>query len=115
MNTIIAFLFEVTITFVICLLTFRYLSPFLNRVLIDLCGTEERAQFWTTFSSIILIGLPLLFSLMYHPQAQKAEELFFELTHRISGNLIGFMFALVGIGLIVSFFALVAPRAKESK
>lgn len=115
MNTIFAFLLEVIITCAICVLTFRYLRPLLNRVLIDLCGTEERAQFWTVFSSIILIGLPLLFDLMYHPEAQKAEELFFELTRRISGNLIGFMFALVGIGFIVSFFALVAPRAKEPK
>jgi len=115
MNTILAFLLEVIITFAICVLTFRYLRPFLNRILIDLCGTDERARFWTAFSSIILIGLPLLFSLMYHPQTQKAEELFFELTRRISGNLISFMLALAGIGCIVSFFALVAPRAKESK
>jgi len=115
MNSIFAFLLEVVITFVICVLTFRYLRPFLNRVLIDLCGTEDRAQFWTAFASIILIGLPLLFGLMYHPEAQKAEELFFELTHRISSNLISFVLALVCIGIIVSFFALVAPRAKESK
>jgi hypothetical protein len=115
MNAILAFLLEVIITFAICVLTFRYLRPFLNRILVDLCGTDERARFWTAFSSIILIGLSLLFSLMYHPQAQKAEELFFELTRHISGNLIGFMLALAVIGCIVSFFALVAPRAKESK
>lgn len=115
MNTIFAFLIEVIATFVICTLIFRYLRPFLNRLLVDLCGTEERAQFWTVFSSIILIGLPLLFGLMYQPEANKAEELFFELTRRVSGNLISFMFALVGIGFIVSFFALVAPRTKESK
>ncbi len=115
MNTIIVFLVEVIATLIICVLTFRYLKPFLNRVLTDLCGTEERAQFWTAFSGIILIGIPLLFSLMYHPEAQQAEEIFFELTRRTSSNLIGFMFALVGIGIIVSFFALVAPRAKELK
>ena len=115
MNTIFAFLIEVVTTFVICVLIFRYLRPFLNRILVDLCGTEERAHFWTIFSSIILIGLPLLFGLMYHPEANKAEDLFFELTRRVSGNLISFMFVLVGIGCIVSFFALVAPRAKESK
>ena len=115
MNSIFAFLIEVTATFIICTLTFRYLRPFLNRVLVDLCGTQERAQFWTVFSSIILIGLPLLFGLMYRPEARKSEELFFELTRHISVNLIGFMFALIGIGFIVTFFALVAPRAKELK
>jgi hypothetical protein len=115
MKPIFAFLFEVTATFTICALTFRYFKPYLNRVLVDLCGTEERAQFWTAFSGIILTGLPLLFSLMYHPMHQKADDLFFEITHRISGNLFSFMFAVIGVGFIVSFFALVAPRAREAK
>jgi len=112
MNTIIAFFTELVITFGICLLTFGYLKPFLRRILVDLCGSEERAQFWTAFSSIILIGLPILLALMYQPASPLGVGLFFELTRRVSGNLMSFMFALVGIGLIVSFFALVAPRAK---
>jgi hypothetical protein len=115
MNIVFAFLIEVSATFVLCLITFRYLRPYLHRVLVDLCGTEERAQFWTVFSGVILVGLPLLFGLMYHPEALNAEELFFELMRRVSGNLIGFMVALVGVGFIVSFFALFAPRSKESK
>jgi uncharacterized membrane protein YhaH (DUF805 family) len=114
MNTIFAFAIEVIITFTICALTFRYMRPFLKRILVDLCGTEERAQFWTVFSSILLVGFPLLISLMYQPEKMQAEELFFELTRRTSGNLFGFMFALVGIGFIVSFFALFAPRTKAS-
>ena len=116
MNTIFFFLLEVTLTLVICMLVFHYLRPFLSRVLVDLCGTEERAQFWTVFSNIILVGLPLLIALTYQPKANNAEELFFEITRRISGNLTGFLFALIGIGVIVSFFAMVAPRNdKETK
>ena len=115
MNTIFAFAIEVILTFIICALTFRVLRPYLNRILIDLCGTEERAQFWTVFSNILLVGCPLLISLMYQPQALNAEELFFERTRRTSGNLFGFMFALMAVGFIVSIFALFAPRAKESK
>ena len=115
MNTIFFFILEVTLTFSICMLVFRYMRPFLTRILIDLCGTEERAQFWTVFSNIILVGLPLLISLTYQPESSQAEELFFEITHRISGNMLGFLFSLLGVGLIVSVFALVAPRQKESK
>ena len=115
MNTIFAFAIEVIITLAICALTFRYMRPFLNRILVDLCGTEERAQFWTVFSNILLVGFPLLVSLMYQPEASKAEDIFFELTRRTSGNLFSFMVTLVGIGVIVSFFAMVAPRTKESK
>lgn len=115
MNTILFFLVEVTLTFLISALVFHYFRPFLQRILVDLCGTEERAQFWTVFSNIILVGLPLLIALTYQPEATKAEALFFEITHRISGNMLGFLFALITTGFIVSVFALVAPRQKETK
>ena len=115
MNTIFFFILEVTLTLAISMLVFRYMRPFLTRILIDLCGTEERAQFWTVFSNVILVGLPLLIALTYQPESSQAEELFFEITHRISGNMLGFLFSLLGVGLIVSVFALVAPRQKESK
>ncbi|KQT56209.1 MULTISPECIES: hypothetical protein [unclassified Aureimonas] len=32
----------------------------LLRVIVDLCGTEERARFWTTYTSIILMLSPVL-------------------------------------------------------
>ncbi|MBM4426158.1 MAG: hypothetical protein FJ031_02855 [Chloroflexi bacterium] len=115
MNSILFFLLEVILTLVICGLVVRYLRPYLNRILVDLCGTEKRAQFWTVFSNIVLVGLPLLIALTYQPQASNAEELFFEITRRVSGNLTGFLLALVGIGLIVSFFALIAPRTTKAE
>jgi len=87
-----------------------YLRPFLRKVLTDLCGTEERAQFWTAFSNILLIGMPIIFALNYRPEASNTEELFFEVAAKLSGNLGSLLFALLGIGFIVSFFALVAPK-----
>jgi len=110
MNTIVSFLMEAALTLVISVLTVRYLRRFLQKVLIDLCGTEERAQFWTAFSNILLIGLPMIIALSYQPEARNTEELFFEVAAKLSGNLGGFLFALIGIGFMVSFFALVAPR-----
>ena len=114
MNSIITYLLEVVITLGICILTFGYLRPFLKKVLVDLCGTEERAQFWTVFSNILLIGIPMIIALTYQPEAQTAEELFFEITRRISGNFGGFLFALVGAGMMVAFFALFAPRTPRT-
>jgi hypothetical protein len=89
-----------------------YLRPHLKRVLVDLCKTEERAQFWTVFSNILLIGLPLIIALGFRPEAVTIEAATFEILGHLSGNLAGYLFALVGIGIIVSFFALVAPRPK---
>jgi tellurite resistance protein TehA-like permease len=110
MHTLFSFLMEAALTLIVSVLIVRYLRTFLRKVLVDLCGTEDRAQFWTVFSDILLIGLPMIIALNYRPEARNAEELFFEVAAKLSGNLGGFLFALVGVGLIVTFFALVAPR-----
>jgi TRAP-type mannitol/chloroaromatic compound transport system permease large subunit len=110
MNTFIALLVEVSLTILACVLITNYLRPFLKRVLVDLCRTEERAQFWTAFSNVLLIGLPVLISLGFRPEASDVEEAVFEILGRLSGSLAGYLFALIGVGVFVSIFALVAPR-----
>ena len=113
MNTVLFFIIEVVLTIVIATLLVRYLRPFLRKILTDLCGTEGRAEFWTAFSNIILIGMPVIFALLYKPEATSAETLFFEITRKLSGNLGSLLVALIGVGLVVSFFALVAPRSRN--
>jgi hypothetical protein len=113
MNTILSFGVQIVLTLLISVLLMRYLRPFLRNVLRDLCGTEERAQFWTVFSSVLLVGLPLIFALNYRSEAETTEKLFFEVAGKLSGNLAGMLLALIGIGLMVSFFALVAPKSKK--
>jgi hypothetical protein len=115
MHSIFSFVIEIGLTTLIAVLLVGYLRPFLRRVLTDLCGTEDRAQFWAAFSNILLIGMPIIFALNYRPEAQEPEELFFEVAGKLSGNLGGLLLALIAVGLIVSFFALVAPRSKKAE
>ena len=110
MNPVITFLLEAVLTLVASVFIVGYLRPYLHRILVDLCGTEERAQFWTAFSNILLLGLPILIALTYQPEAKTAEGLFFEMISRLSGNLIGLLIALIATGFFVAFFALVSPR-----
>jgi hypothetical protein len=110
MNTLLAFTIEIGLTVLSCALITGYLRPHLKRVLLDLCKTEDRAQFWTAFSNILLIGAPLIIALGFRPEASTFEATAFEIIGRLSGNLAGYLSALIGIGIIVSFFALVAPR-----
>lgn len=113
MNMIFSFGVQIVLTLFISVILTNYLRPFLRNVLTDLCGTEDRAQFWTAFSNVLLIGMPVIFALNYRPEAGNTEELFFEVARKLSGNLGGLLLALIGIGLMVSFFALVAPRSKK--
>ena len=115
MNTITFFSVQVILTLIIVSLIVGYLRPHLKKVLIDLCGTEDRAQFWTVFSNVLLIGMPMIFSLNYRPEASNIEELFFNVASKLSGNLGGLLFAMIGIGIIVSFFALVAPKGSKAE
>lgn len=115
MNTIISFLVHVFLTIAVTALVVNYIRPYLRKVLIDLCGTEERAQFWTVFSNVVLVGLPGILALNYRPEAVTLEELFFEIAGRLSGTLAGFLFGLVGVGFVVSIFALFAPRPAKAE
>lgn len=110
MNLITLFLTQLAITLAACLLLAAYLRPTLKRVLIDLCGTEERAQFWSTFSSLLLVLLPVIFGLGFQPETASAEAQFLALAGQLRWNVFGFVLALVAIGTAVAFFALVAPR-----
>lgn len=112
MNTILIFLTQIALTVVACLLIAGYIRPFLKRVLVDLCGTEERAQFWTAFSNIMLVVLPVIFGLGFTPLESSADALFFEVAGQIRWNLFGLVMSLVAIGGAVSVFALFAPRPK---
>lgn len=115
MNTIIFFLVQIFLTLIVVTLITAYLRPYLKKVLTDLCGTDERAQFWTAFSNILLIGLPLIFALNYRPEFRDTEDLFFDVAAKLSGNLGGLLLALVCIGIIISFFAVTAPRQPKAE
>lgn len=115
MNTIFVYFVEVVITLMVCCSVVLYLRKSMRRILVDLCRTEERAQFWMVFASILLVGLPLIFGMGYHPVTAEAEKAFFEVVNQIKWNLLGFLTALVVIGGVISFFALVAPRPIEHK
>lgn len=110
MDPLLGLSLEVGLTLLACVLITRYLNPHFRRVLVDLCRTEERAQFWAVFSNLLLIGFPLIIALGFHPEAMTQEAAVFELIGRLSFNLAGYLFALVGVGFIVSIFALFAPR-----
>ena len=113
MNNIGCFFIEIAITLIVTAIVTRYLQVFLRKVLLDLCGTEDRAQFWSSFSNIVLIGLPMIIALNYRPEATNFETGFFEIASKLSGNLAGMLFALVGLGFVVSIFALFAPRTSK--
>jgi hypothetical protein len=110
MNTVTPFLVQISVTLVACLLLAAYIRAALRRVLVDLCGTEQRAEFWTSFSSLLLVLMPIVFGLGFAPEATALDAAILEAAGQLRWNLFGFVLALLMIGGAVAFFALVAPR-----
>jgi len=113
MNPILSYTVQVFSTALVCVALLAYLRPSLYGVLVDLCGNQARARFWLSLSTLLLLGLPLCIALAYHPQALGGTDLFFELATRLGGNAASLLVTAAGIGLVVSFFALVAPRTTK--
>jgi hypothetical protein len=116
MNAFTAFGIDLFATVLLSGLLFLYLRPSLFRVLVDLCGGAERARFWTSFTAVMLIGLPAAIALGYTPIIEGSSlTTFFNLTSQLGHNLGGMLLAAMGLGLAVGFFALVAPRTPKEK
>jgi hypothetical protein len=111
MNEVTIFLLGIALTLLSSTAVVVYLRRYLHKVLVDLCGTEERAQFWTAFTNILLILIPLIVAMFIHPEGQRDESVFFRLASQLKWSLSGLVAALVLIGLfITAFAALAAPR-----
>ncbi len=115
MDSIAAFGIEFVATLLVGVLLMLYLRAPLYRVLVDLCGGEERARFWSAFAVVLLIGFPSAAALGYHPFAGSATDLFFDMARQLGQNVMAFLAALVALGIVVAFFALVAPRAPKER
>ncbi|MFM0636505.1 hypothetical protein PQQ63_07355 [Paraburkholderia metrosideri] len=77
MNLAFAFSFQLLVPILVGLFVMRYLRTVLWRMLTDLCGTFERAEFWVRVSAVLMAAAPLLFVLATsaNPLACSTSEL----------------------------------------
>lgn len=101
MSNIIAFLSGMAATFLLSCIVVLHLSPHLKKVLIDLCGTEERAKFWTVFSNLSLILMPLFTAMHYYPNSREGASIFFEIITQFNWGLVGLLSSILAIGIVI--------------
>jgi hypothetical protein len=108
------FLCGLALTIGISLLALFHIQAALLRILIDLCGTEDRAGFWLAFSNITLLAIPTIFALHHYPSASRPPDIVFEISDQLEGGLIGLVISVVILGIVLSHFILHAqPREKK--
>ncbi len=109
MSSVSVFLVGIALTIVFALIAIRYLQSHLKGILVDLCGTSERAAFWTAFSNLTLLCAPLLFALHFRPDNGPPSVLIFGLGDQIERSVLGFLIAVVILGFVLGRFI---PREK---
>ncbi len=115
MNDVAAFALDLALTLIAALLLTVYLGPSLLRILVDLCGTEERARFWLTFSRILLVGIPAVSGLGYQPGINSVGPWYFDVAHELGRNAMTLLMSVIGLGFVITFFAAIAPRTPREK
>lgn len=102
MNEISIFLTGVSLTLAISLIVVFYLNKNLLNLLIDICGTENRAKFWVSISNICLMLFPFMIVLAYQPNIEVPAV--FEMSKIISFALYGVIGTILTISFMISLF-----------
>jgi len=100
----ILFLVGLSLTLVTAFAVVAYLRVPLHNILVELCGTRERAQFWVTFSSVTITLVPVIFAMQYTPELTTGSTAVLELARQLKWALAGLLTAVVILGWVLSGF-----------
>jgi hypothetical protein len=87
-----------------------YLRKPLENLLVELCGNERRAEFWTAFSVITVGVVPLIFALACRPSLGPSTSALLEIANQLEWGLIGMVFSVLMLGWVVGRFILRTAR-----
>jgi hypothetical protein len=98
------FLLDLVFTVIVSIGLLSYLSKHLRILLVELCGTAERARFWLAFSNVGLILVPLILALDYRPEIGPGRAVIFEVAAQLKNALIGFALTLGALAVVLVSF-----------
>ena len=82
----------------------RYLSGALRTQLRELCGSAERAEFWTVFSNVTVVLTPAIFAMLDEPASGSDTPPLLAVTSQLKWGLIGLVGSVLMLGWILSRF-----------
>jgi hypothetical protein len=100
------FLLNLLLTVLVSVGVVFYLKAHLKSLVIELCGSETRANFWICVSNIVLILVPLVVALSVEPELDPSKPAVFVLAEGWRASLAG----LVGSVILLSFLLLAFVR-----
>ncbi len=110
MSPLSLFLIEVGVCALSSLLVVGFLTRPLRRLLLDACGTTERASFWVVYSDVMIFIAPLVTAVMFGKSSDVHAPTLPFYKAALGSALFGTFVALAAIGLMV---ARLLPRRIE--
>jgi hypothetical protein len=104
MNTSMLFALGLGCTLVVSVLVVWYLRRPLEKILTELCGNQDRAEFWTAFSAVTVGLMPVIFALSYGPETSPNTPPLLEIAAQLKWGLIGMVSSVVVLGWVVGRF-----------
>ncbi len=115
MNSLTLFMTEVLLCFAISISLIYLLKPMLRDVLVDICGTRTRADFWVMFTQIMLIISPLLIVIYFAPTQDAVHINTAEaMKDTLFRSLLGDFIALAMIGQVIWKAIKISPDQQGS-
>jgi hypothetical protein len=108
------FLGDLMVAVLLCTGIVLYVAKHLRSLLIELCETAERANFWLAFSNVSLVLLvPLIFALEYKPEFGSDKPVVFEVATQLKYALIGFVVTFGALALLLLWLIPRVPCRNE--
>ena len=92
-----------------------YLRVPLRCILVELCGTSERAAFWASFTNISITLVPLIFALQYTPESKGGPSAVLEIAAQLKWALGGLLITVVIVGWVLSRFIRQRPMTNMAQ
>lgn len=102
MNEFQLFITGVILAVVFSLLVVLYIRQPLYRILVDLCGTDDRARFWAQITHLSFILVTMLMAFSYRPSLYQPD--YYYLTGHLGRALLGMLVVTAFLALTVSRF-----------
>src|ERR1700687_737794 len=115
MNPVTAFVAGLGVTIGLVLLVLFYLRNPLQVMLTDLCGSAERARFWTAFSNITLFLIPFVLALDHRPSPDGIQSSVFAISDQLVSAVEGLIVSTVILGIVLSWYIARSQFSKSSK
>jgi hypothetical protein len=79
-----------------------YMNRPLGILLEELCGNQERAEFWRDFSNVTLVLVPVIFAMQEQPEPGLAAV--FQIASQVKWGLVGLVVSVLMLGWMLGRF-----------